>query len=66
MSASRHVANGVFVTLAAVLAVLLLGALGAFRSARDSRRFETYIEESAQGLASGSAVRFRGRRRCGL
>ena len=60
MSASRHVANGVFVTLAAVLAVLLLGAFGAFRTARGSRRFETYIEESAQGLSSGSAVRFRG------
>ena len=64
MSASRHVANGVFVTLAAVLAVLLLGAFGAFRTARGSRRFETYIEESAQGLSSGSAVRFRGTNPC--
>lgn len=60
MNDNRHVANGAFVTLAAALAVLLLVALGAFRNARSSRLFETYIEESAQGLSPGSAVRFRG------
>lgn len=60
MSSSRHVRNGAFVLLATILSVALLAALGLFRSQRASERFETYIEESAQGLSTGSAVRFRG------
>lgn len=60
MNASRAVRNGVFVALAAVLAVALLVALGLFGRDRDSKRFETYLEESAQGLSQGATVRFRG------
>ena len=60
MSASRNVRAGVFVVFSVLLAVALLAALGAFASRRDRLRIETYIEESAQGLSEGSAVRFRG------
>ncbi len=60
MSASRNVRVGVFVLLSVVLAVALLAALGVFETGRNRVLFETYVEESAQGLSEGSAVRFRG------
>lgn len=60
MSQSHHVRNGVFVVTGIALIVLLLSAFGLFRTAASSRRFETYVEESAQGLSAGSTVRFRG------
>lgn len=60
MASSRAARNGAFVVAAIALAAALLAALGLFGRDRDSGRFETYLEESAQGLSEGSAVRFRG------
>ena len=60
MSSSRAVRNGIFVAFAAAAAVALLASLGMFGRDGDSKRFETYLEESAQGLSEGATVRFRG------
>ena len=60
MNSSRAVRNGVFVVFAAAICVALLATLGLFGRDRDSKRFETYLEESAQGLSQGATVRFRG------
>ncbi|HMO65548.1 MAG TPA: MlaD family protein, partial [Verrucomicrobiota bacterium] len=51
---------GVFLLAAAALLVGALLFLGAGRMFRPQVMFETYFNESVQGLELGSAVKFRG------
>ena len=51
---------GLFVLAAVVLLVILLIALGAGNFGSKKIYFETYFDESVQGLSSGSTVHFRG------
>ena len=52
---------GMFVTLAILLFVLSISFMGLFDSLIKPRAYmATFVEESVQGLNSGSAVKFRG------
>lgn len=51
---------GLFVIAGMAFLVIILIALGAGRFTQEKVYFETYFDESVQGLSSGSAVHYRG------
>ncbi|MBX3731103.1 MAG: MCE family protein [Verrucomicrobiae bacterium] len=59
-TSTNHFKLGVFLLAAATLLVGALLFLGAGRMFRPQVMFETYFDESVQGLEVGSTVRFRG------
>lgn len=57
---TNHFKLGVFIIAAALLLVAALLFFGAGRAFRPQQVFETYFDESVQGLEVGSRVKFRG------
>ena len=52
---------GLFVTISLLLFIIAVASMGIFDSLFKSRaHMATFVEESVQGLNSGSAVKFRG------
>lgn len=60
MKASAYGKIGFFVLAAIALAVAVAVLSGGRRGAKQSVLFETYIEETVQGISEGTAVRYRG------
>lgn len=59
-SPTNHFKVGLFVIAGITAAFVLLLGLGARALKRDSMKFETYFNESVQGLEVGSPVKYRG------
>jgi phospholipid/cholesterol/gamma-HCH transport system substrate-binding protein len=57
---TNHWKLGLFVVVAFILAMASIVALGARSLQRKTKAFETYFDESVQGLDVGSPVKFRG------
>lgn len=60
MRDSAYARIGAFVCVALVLAFAALLLMGAFAFHKNEILFETYLEETVQGISVGSAVKFRG------
>ncbi len=57
---ANHFKLGLFVISATALGLIALGMLGAGALLRETETFETYIDESVQGLDVGAPVKIRG------
>ena len=60
MKHSTYTAIGVFALASVLLAFVAVALMGGKKASRREVLFETYIEETVQGISEGSAVRYRG------
>lgn len=60
MNKSSYIRIGAFALAAMALAILALALMGRGKSRGRELLFETYIEETVQGISEGSAVKYRG------
>lgn len=60
MKQSTYTRIGAFAFAAVLLGVAAVALMGGKKTSRKEALFETYIEETVQGIAAGSAVRYRG------
>ena len=60
MKQSTYTKIGAFALAALLLGIAAVAFMGSKKTARKEVLFETYIEETVQGISAGSAVRYRG------
>ena len=60
MKHSTYTAIGVFALASVLLAFVAVALMGGKKASKREVLFETYIEETVQGISEGSAVRYRG------